>query len=114
MGNTRYLLFCAAIAAAPAARADDGVANIFRSVTNALTSQSAPQKPEPPPTAVLGIRGIDSVDAAQNGGGAKSDKDLQLIDSWASNQADAEKAAKTRKLAARDVTLGNAAAGARP
>ncbi len=114
MKTARLLLLATSIAIVPTARAEDGMANIFRSVTNALTSQSPPPKQQPQPTAVLGVRGMDTVDTAQNGSSEKSGQDLQLIDSWASNPDDAEKTAATRGLMARNASLGAGTTKAKP
>lgn len=106
MSNSQRLILVAALLAAPLAWAGDGVTGLLRSITGALNSNQTPPPPQPAPTAVLGVRGIDEV--AQNSSGAKSAHGLQLIEGWVANTAEAEQAAKAKGLAARPVTLANA------
>lgn len=100
------LIFFSALTFASVAWADGGFADIFRSVTGALSGhrQSEPRQTS---TATIGIRGIDDVDPDHPSNSATAGKDLQLIDSWAASRGDAASTAKAKHLFARAATLGN-------
>jgi hypothetical protein len=107
------LISVVAVMTAPTALADGGLAGFLRGVTGALGSQN-PSSQTPPPTAVMGIRGIDDVEAAPAAAGTGLNKDMELIKGWSASQAEVEKAAKAKRLVARNVTLASASAGAKP
>jgi hypothetical protein len=85
-----------------------GVADLFRSVTNALQSgrtQQAPQQQQGA-TAVLGVRGMDQADAVATAPAANSD--YLLMEGWAAMPSEAEAVAGRKGLSRHPAVLGRA------
>lgn len=99
----RAILIALALAlAAPAAQAQLG--DIFRSLSGALRGREAPPPQQQGVTPVLGVRGIDEVDAKNNAAPAAG-KDYNLMEGWAATRPEAERIAAGKGLAARSVSL---------
>lgn len=88
--------------AAPAAQAQGGLSDIFRSVTGALRggAREAPQQQGATP--VLGVRGMDEAEAQA---AAPASDEVVLMEGWAAVKAEALAAAGKRGLAARDAAF---------
>lgn len=96
--------------AAPAAQAQSGLSDIFRSVTGALrggSREAAPQQQGATP--VLGVRGMDEAEAPAE---APASDEVVLMDGWAAIKAEALAAAGRSGLAARSATFRKVAATA--
>lgn len=86
---------------APAAQAQLG--DIFRSLSGALRGREAQPPQQQGVTPVLGVRGLDEVEARHAAPAAS--KDYSLMEGWQASRAEAERNAASKGLAARPVTL---------
>jgi hypothetical protein len=84
-----------------------GIADVFRSVTNVLQSgrQQAPQQQQGA-TAVLGVRGMDQADEVAAAPAASSD--YLMMEGWAATPPEAEALAGKKGLSKRPAVLGRA------
>ncbi len=88
----------------PAAQAQGGLSDVFRSVTGALRGQPEAAPQPKGVTATIGVRGMDEVDARGKAAGPATG-DYAQMEGWAATRSEAESAAARRGLAARQVTL---------
>lgn len=102
----RTLAILTLLIMAPAAQAQGGLTDLFRSVTGALRGGAEPA-PRPQGGAVLGVRGMDE-GGAQAAAGPAGD-DYALVEGWAATRPEALAAAERRGLAARRAVLTEAA-----
>lgn len=99
----QLLAILAVVSAAPGAQAQGGLTDMFRSITGALRGgrETAPQQQGV--TATIGVRGMDEADAQAAAPAAGGD--YALMEGWAATRPEAERAAGSKGLAARAVTL---------
>jgi len=106
MTLTRAVAILAFLSLAPAAQAQGGLSDMFRSVTGALRGQPEPAPQPKGVTATIGVRGMDEADAGAKGKTAgPATGDYVQMEGWAATRSEAESAAVRRGLAARQVTL---------
>lgn len=106
MSHRQLVAVLAFLSLAPAAQAQGGLSDMFRSVTGALRGQPEPAPQPKGVTATIGVRGMDEADAGAKGrSAAPAGGDYAQMEGWAATRSEAESAAARKGLAARQATL---------